>query len=110
MHMYFTEITLRGKEQTFKYLSLTQVVTELYGSLVTPSMWPSTSKTDKRQSSMVNCTVQVTFQFIGFEFPFPDLLRSEGENHPTDDKIKQKNRIDGKGFSVWRLAVSKESC
>lgn len=43
-------------------------------------------------------------------FLFPDLLRSEGENHPTDDKIEQENRIDGKGFAVWRLTVSKESC
>lgn len=113
MHTYFKEITLlRGKGQPFKHQFLTQMVTELYGSLVTPScgQMPSTSKIDKRQNSMVNCTVQMTFQFTGLEFPFPDLLRSEGENHPTDDKIEQENRIDGKGFAVWRLTVSKESC
>jgi hypothetical protein len=38
------------------------------------------------------------------------LLRSESENHPTDDEVEQKNRIHSKSFAIWRLAISKKSC
>lgn len=71
---------------------------------------PKLDKEGQRQSFMLNYNYQMNFQFTDFQFLIPYLLRSEGENHPTDDEIEQEDRINSQGFAVWRLTISKECC
>lgn len=89
MRMYLKEMTLRQKNSLSNISSLHKWDSALWlpYHLLTKYLQNET-KQGQRQSSRVNCIVQMSFQFTGFSFPFPDSLRSEGENHPTDDKIE----------------------